>query len=344
MKALYITLFLLFLLACQPQVVQQDSVEVVQEEVVEKIRVPLSMSLTAEKTAAELILETNLSCEAKDGNGNYNYTWESEELSLVNCNENCPVEIKVIGTYNVTCAVTDGEETLSETITLEVTKKKEKLETVVVFGDSLSYGHGLAEPENTRWSQLLSNSFESTNLQTFAVSGATTYHIKENQIPKYDEIASTIQEDKKLVFLWVGGNDAKNLISLSDFENAYKFIVDKASEIENAYVVMINVPDVSKLSVTEEIDNTINSIANQFGINIGVKELTKDVVADYNRVVQTIADQNNIPVIDMFNHLDTFSDDMITSDRFHPNELGHEMVAEKVRNDLVEVFPEIEFV
>ena len=196
----------------------------------------------------------------------------------------------------------------------------------------------MQNPDNSNWLYLYSQKFEHATLYNYAVSGSTTSDVKEKQLTSIKDI-----DKNKIIFLWIGVNDIVRFISLSQFAENYLFIINKLSTIENSTIILINIPDVSKLSIAGQVEQEINYLVEGLGIDIPVKTITKDIINRYNDAIYEIADDNNISVIDMFSYLETFDDDLITEDRFHPNEKGHKMITQKIDEDVEKIFPYIEW-
>ncbi|MFC1728479.1 SGNH/GDSL hydrolase family protein [Nanoarchaeota archaeon] len=226
------------------------------------------------------------------------------------------------------------EPVISENVSQEIKNITENIteqtiEEIIAIGDSLTYGESL-ENENNCWISLYSNQ---TKLHNYAVSGATTFGARYSQLLEFkkEPVGS-----KRLVFMWIGANDAASFISLPNFEDNYRAIVNEILDMENTTLILINIPDASKLSVAETVQTQVDEYLSQYGVqtNIEVKTVTKDVLAQYNSVIKSIADENNLTLIDMFGFLETFDNSMISADLFHPNEKGHRLIAEKIREEV----------
>lgn len=226
---------------------------------------------------------------------------------------------------------------IARTVTQELVTNKTnvtlgKYDAIIAFGDSLTYGEGV-EDKTKIWPYLFANG---TKLYNYAISGATTYSVKTFQLQEY------LKEDikgNKLIFVWIGANDAANFYLLGDFEQNYRYIINQLMK-ENVTLILMNIPDASKLQVANVVEQQVNEELNQYAAEYGVqvtvpiKTLTREILAQYNKIIQNMADEKGLKVIDMFNFMDAFEANMITEDQFHPNELGHKMIAEKVKEEI----------
>lgn len=188
----------------------------------------------------------------------------------------------------------------------------------IAFGDSLTYGEGVSNKSLVWISRLESN------VTNYAISGATTFDVL-NQIKNI--------KDENTAYLWVGANDAAQLISLTEFEANYRHIVETITN--NSELIILNIPDATKLEIADEVQEQVSQyLIEQYGFAIDAKPLVRQYVGLYNSIIQKIANEYNLTVIDMFNYLDSLSDDLISSDGFHPNEAGHELIADYVKEQM----------
>ncbi|MBN2420773.1 SGNH/GDSL hydrolase family protein, partial [Candidatus Woesearchaeota archaeon] len=122
-------------------------------------------------------------------------------------------------------------------------------------------------------------------------------------------------------------------ISLTEFEANYRHIVETITN--NSELIILNIPDATKLEIADEVQEQVSQyLIEQYGFAIDAKPLVRQYVGLYNSIIQKIANEYNLTVIDMFNYLDSLSDDLISSDGFHPNEAGHELIADYVKEQM----------
>ncbi|MFC1648566.1 SGNH/GDSL hydrolase family protein [Nanoarchaeota archaeon] len=348
----YWVLLLLVMASCtivqetgeEAQVIAEEIAEAAEEVVEEIAKEPLSMDFKASDKQAELKLETKLTCIASGGTEPYDYDWQSTDVPLDCSDQECDIIIEEIGDYSVTCSVTDAEgESVQESLTLEVIKLQRQVVAVVTFGDSLTAGHGLQDREKSNWARLLTDDFEDSKLFNYAVGGHTTRNILDLQFPDFKE--DNLPEGDKLVFLWIGANDISKFFKLSDFDAFYREIVDELIMIPDAEVILMDIPDASKLKLAEDIESDVNEILGDFGFGVGValRQIGSEVMEEYNQIIAAIAEDYDLPLLDMFSYMETFDQEIIAEDGFHPNEAGHIMVKDKVNDDIKALYPDTEF-
>ena len=329
MKIVY--LLLILIIACNP------STNTLGDNIFEKEVVnvkPLQVELESSTAEEELILDTTLNCVASEGVPPHTYSWSSN----LECDSECFVYLDKIGNYEVNCTVTDSKGNReSSSLILKVIKKQVNVDQIITFGDSLTYGHGLKSLDYN-WPTLLSKKFKNAELKNFAISGATTYSVKDYQIQQFND-----SEKSKLVFLWIGSNDVKKFFDLNDFKYNYITILQELKKIKNAEVIVISIPDASKLPVADEIEDQVNYFLKDYGVEISVQDITSDIMNSYNKIVIESAEEYGFEVIDMFNYMNQFDELYISDDKFHPNRIGHKLLADKIYSDLVELYPETDF-
>lgn len=318
---------LLFVMACQPTM-----------RLVKPLP-PLHVSLTADQSTGVLGLSTTLRCVASGADGNYTYAW-----SMPACDgPQCAVLLKTIGNHTISCDVSSHNSTMSASIILEVTKRDKPITAVYVFGDSLSYGHGLADPANESWPALYVRSFKDAALHNFAVTGADSRGVLGTQLSLFhNESTGAENRSGELVFVWIGANDIQHLVSPQEFRRNYGTILDELNRANFTDIILMDIPDVSRLSVTGDIEGGINSLIAQAGFNVSfdVKGISQDIINEYNDNIRAEAAARQLPVIDMFNLMKNVPDTILGSDRVHPNKEGHKFIAERVRSDVEASYPD----
>ncbi len=303
---------------------------------------PLEVNVGSDLVNGTLSLDSDVYCDVNGGKVPYEYSWTMNGEIIEDCLDSCKFNLDKVGVYEVKCNVKDslGNET-TDSIRLIVEKEKVKIDSMITFGDSLTYGHALENPKEDNWAELYRLDLLDADMYNYAKDGAKTSDILDNQLVEFKN--DTIADGNKLVFLWVGANDIVALVSHDEFKENYINILDELIVIEDATVVLINIPDASKLSVADDIEKGLNDLLSDFGFTLAIKRLTKDVVSSYNEIIYSLADEYRLNVVDMYSFMDSFNDEMISDDRFHPNELGHEMIKDEIKHDVVELYFETEF-
>ena len=115
-----------------------------------------------------------------------------------------------------------------------------------------------------------------------------------------------------LVTVWVGANDLIDGIPVEDFADQLQSLLNRVQSGMEAFVVMANLPDLTGLP-RFEVDPD--------------PDVTAERVASYNAVIAAEASQRDIPLVDLF--IEGIEDDLVSDlDGFHPNNDGHDRIAE----------------
>jgi lysophospholipase L1-like esterase len=239
------------------------------------------------------------------------------------------------------CGVSSGEMNSSVSIVLQVTKRAKPIRDIIVFGDSLSYGHGLADPATQSWPAGYGRTFKHATLHTYAVSGADTRYVLTTELPRYrNETIKNEDAGDTVVFVWIGANDVKVLAPLGEFEANYKRILDNLSAAGHKDIVLMTIPDVSRLSVASDVEQGVNAFLGNVGIApVDVKGMSRELITRYNAVIRHEAQTRGLPVIDMFEFMTTVPDSLLVADRVHPNAEGHKLIARRVQDDVDSFYP-----
>jgi lysophospholipase L1-like esterase len=156
---------------------------------------------------------------------------------------------------------------------------------------------------------------KNVSLINLGIPGATADIIEEVELP----IAKNSKPD--LVTIFMGGNDINDGVSAESFANEVRSVVESMVNDTDAIVVIVNLPDVSKLPRFVESPDT---------------DVTTAKVAAYNQVISDIAVEFNIPVVDLSS--EPIEDYLISSDGFHPNNQGYQKIADKFLEIIIPIF------
>jgi len=293
---------------------------------------PLEMSLTADNITVYIHSSDSFYCDAFNGTGKYNFTWRLNNKQLDDCFNSsiCSQKFDILGKYEINCEISDGKTTLNQSIFVEVLKIPKKIDYLIAFGDSITYGHGV--PTNTSWIYQYSIDFDDVQVYNYAISGATSYSVAEYQLSLFEK--DKFQEGNKLIFLWFGANDIKKFISVPEFKANYIKTIDELFSVPNSDIILITIPDVSKLQVATDIEDKINDLISGFGVKLEVKEIGQDIIESYNDIVYEMAEKYDLEIIDMFSYMENFDNSLISSDQFHPNEEGQKEISKTVKKEV----------
>lgn len=290
----------------------------------------------------EINFSTTLHCLASGGAGAYAYVWSGVSSVDACQTDSCAVVLATLGNHTVTCGVSSGEMNSSVSIILQATKRARPIRDIIVFGDSLSYGHGLANPSSESWPALYAGTFKQATLHNYAVSGAGTRYVLENELPRFtnDARGKGAMQGNSLVFVWIGANDVKVLLPLGEFEANYKRILDNLSAAGHKDLVLMTIPDVSRLSVASDVEQGVNAFLGNVGIApVDVKGMSRELITRYNAVIRHEAGARGLHVIDMFDFMQTIPDSLLIVDRVHPNAEGQTLIAWRVQDDVGSFYP-----
>ena len=306
----------------------------------------LSVELSATNYEAELQLDSTLTCTITGGTPPYTITWLGPHVQ--DCTTNiCQVNLTKVGNYATVCSVTDSkEEFRSSDRMLTVTKDFRTVHSIINLGDSLTYGHGLDNPQQENWAALFNNRFDNTTHHNFAISGGTSYNVQDPQMVNFRKTKEYNDSQYKIIFLWIGANDIIHFIPPEDFQIQLEKTVKELVEINNSEIILITIPDVSKLRVADTAQAGADWLANELGLDftVNVKSISKDVVLTYNKQIFLTANKYNLNVIDMFEHMASLNQSLIQDDEFHPTKEGQKEVNFHITNDLAKLYPDVEFV
>jgi len=220
-------LIIFILLACSPvkeapTPEKRDLVvEVQKPDMPEPIKTPpkLNLELKATNNEAELTLQAELFCNVTDGTPPYQITWLGKHVESCTGNT-CNVNLNEIGNYATSCTASDSKEQFaSDDLWLTVTKDFRTVNSIINLGDSLTYGHGLENPDKENWAALFANNFKDTTHHNFAISGGTSYNVQDPQLINFRKTNAYNNDSQyKLIFLWIGANDIIHFIPPEDFQ------------------------------------------------------------------------------------------------------------------------------
>lgn len=119
-------------------------------------------------------------------------------------------------------------------------------------------------------------------------------------------------DEPDLVTVWVGANDVIDGVDVDDFEDALDDILDDLRDDTSAFIAIANVPDLTELP--RFLDRPDPNV-------------TLSRIRAFNEVIADLADDYNVPVVDLFAIM--FPDELVSGvDGFHPNNEGHRRIAD----------------
>ena len=120
------------------------------------------------------------------------------------------------------------------------------------------------------------------------------------------------EAQKDLVTLWTGPNDLIGGDDPDDFEDNLEELLSHLREESAAFIVMMNIPDLTQIPRFRERPDD---------------DVTPERIQAFNAAIERQAEVFNVPVVDLLAEMP--GDELISNiDGFHPNNRGHERIAE----------------
>lgn len=187
----------------------------------------------------------------------------------------------------------------------------------VSLGDSLTYGFG-ADSYQNGYNYQVANSFaEKTpglSLKDYSYPGSRT----DDVIKQLDFV---ILDNPKIITVFIGVNDAHQLIESSNFKENYGYILYRLTRETNAKIYLINLPSLGANNVQLP------------PYNIFYDSRTRS----HNQTIQELAQEYNLKVIDLYSPtVDLFkkSGPHYSKDLFHPSNAGYKLWADIIKNGI----------
>ncbi len=180
----------------------------------------------------------------------------------------------------------------------------------VALGASDAFGIG-AEPITRGYVYRIKDGFEDrgrkVNLLNLGIPTADIPAIK-----KTAKAALKRDTEINLVTIWTGANDLIGGNDVDEFEEDLAYILSRLRSKSNAFVVIMNLPDLTQIKKFREDPD---------------RDVTVERVAAFNQAITRQAQKYNVPIVDFFK---AQPGDMLVSkkDGFHPNNDGHQKIAD----------------
>ncbi len=221
---------------------------------------------------------------------------------------------------------------------------------ICLFGDSISKGVIIDEIRNRYtmtkdcFANLLSTGSSALDVTNYSMLGCTIMKGK-SMIERHIKDVQNCE----IVALEYGGNDSDHLweqiaqdpkgehypkTPIAEFERTYRGIIDELN-VMGKKIVMLNLPPIDEHKYFNWISRGLdrNKILQWLG---GSDEFIYKWHEAYNVQVSNIASEYNIPLVDIrsaFLERRNYTDFLCT-DGIHPNEKGHELIAEIISGAL----------
>lgn len=180
----------------------------------------------------------------------------------------------------------------------------------VALGASDAFGIG-AEPITRGYVYRIKDGFEDrgrkVNLLNLGIPTADIPAIK-----KTAKAALKRDEEINLVTIWTGANDLIGGSDVGEFEEDLESILRRIRKKSNAFIVIMNLPDLTQIKKFREDPD---------------KDVTVKNVTAFNQAITRQANNYSVPIVDFFK--DSPGDMLVSKrDGFHPNNEGHQRIAD----------------
>lgn len=178
--------------------------------------------------------------------------------------------------------------------------------TYVAVGDSLTAGVGVEDYKQSYphiLAQRISDSKNTVSLKPLAIPGARTKDISGEFLDKIIEL------EPNIITILSGVNDVYGNVSVKDFEKDYRQLVNTLASKTNSDVYLINLPYIG--------DSSLILPPYNYYFDYRTKQ--------FNKVIQKIAEENNLVYIDLYSKAKIFAQDnsYYSLDVFHPSGEGY---------------------
>jgi lysophospholipase L1-like esterase len=145
-------------------------------------------------------------------------------------------------------------------------------------------------------------------LAPLAIPGATT-----EQLDAALELFLQSEIEPNLVTVWTGPNDLIRGDDAGDFEDELAEIFERLRDRTDGVIVAGNIPDLTQLPrFRREPDD----------------DVTRERIEEFNAAIAEQAEDHDVLVVDL--HGEPVEDDLVSdADGFHPNNEGHDRIAEE---------------
>lgn len=195
---------------------------------------------------------------------------------------------------------------------------------IACVGDSITYGHGITNWPKNNYPTVLGNLLSSTfQVQNFGVSGCTVQSDGDQPYTATKRYHQGLDYNADIVILMMGSNDSKpeNWKDAEQFRQQYNALIDSYIQKNASATVFLCTP--AKPYYTD------GQTKGLMRFDINGEQVTE--IAD---IVQTIAQERNLPLIDIYT-LTAAHPEWFEKDGVHPNNAGAAAIAEEIKTNIV---------
>lgn len=190
---------------------------------------------------------------------------------------------------------------------------------ICIFGDSITEGY--YDNEKNGWVNRLKTIFVDDEIYNLGVSGNST----EDLLKRFD--ADIKDKNPEMIIFAIGTNDSvylpsekRNYVDFDKFKENLKILIEKSKQFTNG-IIFVGLTPVDE-SLTKPIPWEIE-------IHYTNEEITK-----YNNAIKQICESEKLKFIDIFSDFEKNNYKEMLSDGLHPNERGHEWMANKIAQEI----------
>lgn len=204
-------------------------------------------------------------------------------------------------------------------MTKQTFSAKSKTLNYVALGDSLTSGVG-ASSVDFSLPALLAEKISTgravpIKVINLAVPGATSFDLLAQQV------ANIGQYNPDIITVFIGTNDVHNFVPLDKFKDNLTSAINSIKQATKAQIYLINIPYIGEKE----------AILPPYDLFFDMK------IKEYNGVIANAAKNSNVRLIDLYSsskQLQNASDDMYSSDHFHPSDKGYQLWANLIYDGL----------
>jgi lysophospholipase L1-like esterase len=145
-------------------------------------------------------------------------------------------------------------------------------------------------------------------LAPLAIPGAGT-----EQLDAALELLLETEIEPNLVTVWTGPNDVIRGEDVDDFQNELEELFERLRDRTDGVIVAANIPDLTELPrFREDPDDNV----------------TRERIEEFNDVIAEQAEDHDVLLVDLYG--EPVEDDLVSGeDGFHPNDEGHQRIADE---------------
>jgi acyl-CoA thioesterase I len=145
-------------------------------------------------------------------------------------------------------------------------------------------------------------------LAPLAIPGADT-----EQLDAALELFMESEIEPNLVTVWTGANDVIRGEDADDFEDELEEMFERLRDRTDGVIVAANIPDLTELPRFREDPDD---------------DVTRERIEEFNDAIAEQAEDHDVLVVDLYD--EPVDDDLVSDeDGFHPNDEGHQRIAEE---------------